>query len=77
MRLVDVGESTTDTDTDMSSPKGSIVCKTSLDEIQVFNQYASNVIEVNGVPIGKTTIPSELVKVRYKDRDHFIQVFYD
>ena len=61
----------------MSSPMGSIVCKMSLDEIQVYNQYASNVIEVNGVPIGKTTIPSELVKVRYKDRDHFIQVFYD
>ena len=61
----------------MSSPMGSIVCKMSLDEIQVYNQYASNVIEVNGVPIGKTTIPFELVKVRYKDRDHFIQVFYD
>ena len=77
MRLVDAGESTTDTETDMSSPMGSIVYKTSLDEIQVYNQYASNVIEVNGVPIGKTTISSELVKVRYKDRDHFIQVFYD
>ena len=33
MRLVDAGESTTDTETDMSSPMGSIVCKMSLDEI--------------------------------------------
>ena len=62
MRLVDTGESTTDTETDMSSPMGSIVCKTSLDEIQVYNQYASNVIEVNGVTIGKTTILSEMSK---------------
>ena len=33
VRLVDAGESTTDTETDMSSPMGSIVCKMSLDDI--------------------------------------------
>ena len=70
--MVDVGESTTNTLMDTSGSMGGIVCKTSLYKIQVYSQHIANVIEVNGVPIGITTIPSELVKVRYQERDNFI-----
>ena len=38
---------------------------------------ASPPVRMNDIPVGGMTIPSEMVKVRYKDRDTFIQVFYD
>ena len=53
------------------------VCKSNQDEAQVYNNDILPPVRTNGIPIGGMTIPSELVKVRYQDRDTFIQVFYD
>ena len=53
------------------------VCKSSQVEAQVFNNEVSPPVQTNNIPVGGTTIPGEMVKVRYKDRDTLIQVFYD
>ena len=38
---------------------------------------ASPPVRTSDIPVGGSTIPSELIKVRCKDHDTFIQVFYD
>ena len=53
------------------------VCESSQVEAQVLSNEASPPVRTNDIPVGGMTIPSEMVKVRYKDRDTFIQVFYD
>ena len=53
------------------------VNKSSQSAAQIFVNDASPPVQTNDIPVGGSTIPSELVKVRYKDCDTFIQVFYD
>ena len=77
VRLTDVSESEEAEYTYNSNYQDGITYSTNLDEVHVYHQSTSQTIEVNGVPIGRTSIPSELIKVRYNGRDHFIQVFYD
>ena len=62
---------------DVSHSMEEKVCKSSQVEAQVFTNDASPSVRTNDIPVGGTTIHSELIKVRYKDRDTFIQVFYD
>ena len=77
VRMTDVSESDQTEYAYNSNYQDGITYSTNLNEVHVYNQSASQTIEVNGVPIGRTSIPSELIKVRYNGRDHFIQVFYD
>ena len=53
------------------------ISKSSQSAAQIFVNDASPHVRTNDIPVGGSTIPSELVKVRYKDRNMFIQVFYD
>ena len=53
------------------------ICKLSQVEAQNFNIKVSTPVRTNNIPVGGTTIPSEMVKVKYNDRNTLIQVFYD
>ena len=77
VRMTDAAETGNANYSYNSNYQDRITYSTNLNEVHVYNHYASQTIEVNGVPIGRTSIPSELIKVRYNGRDHFIQVFYD
>ena len=68
--------SVSDTEDDMSSGTDK-VCELSQVEAQILSNEALPPVRTNDIPVGGMTIPSEMVKVRYKDRDTLIQVFYD
>ena len=77
VRLTDVSESEETGYTYNSNYQDGLTYSTNLNEVRVYHQSTYQTVRVNGVPIGRTSIPSELIKVRFNNRDHFIQVFYD